>query len=74
MTNGDWCFEVEDFKIVVGQSLGRQVLHEADPVITFSGRRLPVVDAEGGSPPDLGIVLSKEKAIELAHRILEEWE
>ena len=77
MTNkDDWDFKVEDFKIVIEQHLGRQFLHEADSTIMFSGEMTTFTNAntENSDPPGLLFRISRDKAIELAHRILAEWE
>lgn len=72
----DWYFEADDFKIPVEVRMGRQFLHDERPTIIFQGKLTPFQNAntEKTSPPELVLRISKDKVIELANKIREEWE
>ena len=80
----DWHFEAGDFVIPKETDIGRQFLHganpeileEGSPAIIFQGKLKPLqnTNTEKTGPPELLLRISKDKAIELAHRILKEWE
>ena len=80
----DWYFEADDFVIPEEIDIGRQFLHganpeileEGSPTIIFQGKLTPLQSAntEKTGPPELVIRISRDKVIELAHKIREEWE